>query len=274
MTRIPNVLTIAGSDPGGGAGIQADLKAFSAAGAYGCAVITALTAQNTCGVSGIHLPPADFVARQLDTLFEDIDIDAVKIGMIATAAIAGTVADALARHAAGPIVLDPVMVAKGGDRLLDTAAVAVLRDRLLPMAAVITPNLPEAGVLLDRPAPEDAEGMAAAAEALAAFGPRAVLLKGGHLAGDTSPDLLWVDGAAHWLPGRRIDTPNTHGTGCTLSSAIAARLPVAPDLVTAVRAAKLYVAGAIAHADRLSVGHGHGPTHHFHALWPEETATS
>jgi len=272
VTRIANVLTVAGSDPGGGAGIQADLKTFSALGAYGCAAITALTAQNTRTVTGIHTPPAAFVAEQLDTLLADIRIDAVKIGMVATAEIAAAVAGALARHARGPVVLDPVMVAKGGDRLLDADAVATLRDRLLPLAAVVTPNLPEAGVLLDRPAPDGPAAMEDAAAALTALGPPAVLLKGGHLDGAESPDLLWADGAAHWLPGRRVATANTHGTGCTLSAAIAALLPVSADLPAAVRAAKAYVAGALAAADRLSVGRGHGPTHHFHALWPAPVA--
>jgi hydroxymethylpyrimidine/phosphomethylpyrimidine kinase len=270
MTRIPNVLTIAGSDPSGGAGIQADLKTFSALGAYGCAVLTALTAQNTRAVTGVHPIPPDFVARQIDTLVEDVDLAAAKVGMVADAAIAEAVADALGRAAMPAVVVDPVMVAKSGDRLLDSAAVASVRDRLLPLATVVTPNLPEAGVLLDRTSPSNRDEMADAAADLAALGPRAVLLKGGHLADGPAVDLLWLDGEIRTFEAPRLATRNTHGTGCTLSSAIAALLP-RRSIPDAVAEAKAYVHTAIAAADHLTVGSGHGPTHHFHALWTETT---
>lgn len=266
MTAIPNVLTIAGSDPSGGAGIQADLKTFSALRTYGCAAITALTAQNTRGVTGVHPVPPAFVAQQIDTLTADVALAAAKTGMLADAPIVAAVADALARAALPALVVDPVMVAKSGDRLLDRDAVAALRERLLPQATVLTPNLPEAGVLLDRPAPTDRAGMARAAADLAALGPRAVLIKGGHLADGPAVDLLWRDGAVRQFEAPRLATGNTHGTGCTLSAAIAALLATRA-IEDAVAKAKAYVHAAIAAADRLTVGGGHGPTHHFHALW-------
>lgn len=264
---IPNVLSIAGSDPSGGAGIQADLKAISANGAYAMAVITALTAQNTRGVSGVELVPADFVAAQIDAIFADIRVDAVKIGMIGTSAIASAVADALQRNQAHHIVLDPVMVAKGGDRLLSPEAVAILLDRLLPLTDVLTPNLPEAAALLATAEPTDRRTMAALADRLRQLGPRTVLLKGGHLGSADSPDYLCTASGGHWLEGTRTATGNTHGTGCTLSSALAAQLARTGDPLESARRAKAYVAGAIDHADALDVGTGHGPTHHFHVLW-------
>ncbi|MCO5144764.1 MAG: bifunctional hydroxymethylpyrimidine kinase/phosphomethylpyrimidine kinase [Aquamicrobium sp.] len=264
---IANVLSIAGSDPSGGAGIQADLKAFSARGVYGMAVLTALTAQNTRGVSGVHLVPAEFVARQIEAVFADVRVDAVKIGMIATAEIAEAVADALAAHRDVPVVLDPVMVAKGGAALLDPAAVDALTRRLLPLASVLTPNLPEAAALLGVPVAASRAEMAAQAAKLRALGAGAVLVKGGHLDGDDSPDVLATAGEPLWLEGRRLTTRNTHGTGCTLSSTLAAELAKGSPLPEAVCAAKAYVAEAIANAERLTVGSGHGPVHHFHALW-------
>ncbi|PWR00860.1 bifunctional hydroxymethylpyrimidine kinase/phosphomethylpyrimidine kinase [Meridianimarinicoccus roseus] len=264
---IHNVLSIAGSDPSGGAGIQADLKTFSARGCYGMAALTALTAQNTVGVSGVHTVPPGFVADQIAAVFADIRVDAVKIGMIASAEIAAAVADALAPHVGIAVVLDPVMVAKGGAPLLPGDAVDALRDRLLPLATHLTPNLPEAAVLLEAPEATDRDMMQVQAAALAALGPPAVLLKGGHLAGDDSPDVLVVEDAAHWFTGPRHDTANTHGTGCTLSAALAAELAKGLPDTDAVAAAKNYVSGAVAAAHRLDVGHGHGPTHHFHALW-------
>jgi hydroxymethylpyrimidine/phosphomethylpyrimidine kinase len=269
MSDIRNVLSIAGSDPSGGAGIQADLKTFAARGTYGMAVLTALTAQNTQGVTGIHTVPADFVADQIAAVFDDITVHAVKIGMIANADIARAVADALRPHAGIAVVLDPVMVAKGGARLLPDDAVAALRDDLLPLATHLTPNIPEAAVLLGAPEATDRDMMQLQAAALAALGPPAVLLKGGHLAGDDSPDVLVIEDAAHWFTAPRTATANTHGTGCTLSAALAAELAKGLHDTDAVAAAKTYVAGAVAHADRLTVGHGHGPTHHFHALWTE-----
>jgi hydroxymethylpyrimidine/phosphomethylpyrimidine kinase len=268
---IPNVLTIAGSDPSGGAGIQADLKTFSALGAYGASVLTALTAQNTQGVRAFTVVEPDFVAAQIDAVFDDLRIDAVKIGMVASAAIAAVIADRLRHHRARNIVLDPVMVAKSGDTLLLPDAIDTIRTQLVPLATVITPNLAEAGVLLDGPAPASLAEMDVAVRALHRLGPAAVLLKGGALAGDASPDLLFDGAGVTTLPARRIATRNTHGTGCTLSAAIAALLPRLP-LADAVRRAKTYLTAALAASDRLTVGHGRGPVHHFHALWTEDAA--
>jgi hydroxymethylpyrimidine/phosphomethylpyrimidine kinase len=269
---IANVLTIAGSDPSGGAGIQADLKTFGALGAYGAAVITALTAQNTRAVTGVHLVPPDFVAAQLDTLFADLRIDALKIGMIASAAIAARVADRLQALGARNIVLDPVMVAKSGDRLLDEDAVDTLRRKLLPLAEIITPNLAEAGVLLGRAAPTTLKAMHVAAVDLHALGCRHVLIKGGHLDGAESTDLLFDGRDTVTISAPRLATRHTHGTGCTLSAAIAALIPQRRNLATAVRDAKAYVTGAIAAGGALSVGGGHGPLHHFYRFWHQEGA--
>jgi len=266
---IANVLSIAGSDPSGGAGIQADLKAFSALGAYGMAVITALTAQNTQEVRSFQTVDPGFVAEQIDTIFADVRVDAVKIGMVATAEIATAIADRLRHHGARDIVLDPVMVAKSGHHLLREDAVAALRDTLVPIARVITPNLPEAGVLLGAPEPATLADMRVAIRDLHRLGPEWVLLKGGHLTGTESTDLLFDGHTVTELQSHRIDTRNTHGTGCTLSSAIAALLP-RHDMVEAVRRAKAYLTGAIAASDRLTVGSGHGPVHHFYALWTED----
>ena len=269
---IANVLSIAGSDPSGGAGIQADLKAFAANGAYGMAVITALTAQNTQGVRSFQIVDPAFVAEQIDAIFADIRVDAVKVGMVATQGVATAIAERLRHHEARNIVLDPVMVAKSGHHLLLEDAVAALRRQLVPLARVITPNLPEAGVLLGAPSPQTLADMHRAVRELHRLGPQWVLLKGGHLTGEHSTDLLFDGNTVTELPGRRIDTRNTHGTGCTLSSAIAALLP-RYDMVEAVRRAKAYLTEAIAASDRLSVGHGHGPVHHFHDLWNEEPAS-
>jgi hydroxymethylpyrimidine/phosphomethylpyrimidine kinase len=268
---IPNVLTIAGSDSGGGAGIQADLKTFAALGANGASVLTALTAQNTRAVTAIHDVSPAFVTAQLDAVFGDIEFSAVKIGMLSSPAIIEVVTDGLRRHGARNVVVDPVMVAKSGDRLLREDAVAALRQRLLPLATVITPNLPEAAVLLDREEAEDEAGMIDAAARLRQLGPQAVLLKGGHLAkGAASVDVLDDGAEPLTLAAPRIATANTHGTGCTLSSAIAALLARGLSLREAVTQAKTYVTAAIQAADRLQVGHGHGPVHHFHALWRED----
>ncbi|MEQ6917958.1 bifunctional hydroxymethylpyrimidine kinase/phosphomethylpyrimidine kinase [Halomonas aquatica] len=264
---IPNSLTIAGSDPGGGAGIQADLKTFSALGSYGTSVITALTAQNTRGVAGVHPVPADFIGAQLDTLLDDIDIDAVKVGMVASRQVAEVIRDALAARRPRWVVLDPVMVAKSGDTLVDDAGIAAVRDCLVPLADLITPNLPEAAVLLDRPVPQDRGGMEAMAPALRALSAGAVLLKGGHLRGEACPDLLITGERLRWLEGPRIDTGNLHGTGCTLSSAITARLALGDTLPDAVTAAKAWLSRALDQSHRLDVGQGHGPVHHFHAWW-------
>ncbi|MGE3149972.1 MAG: bifunctional hydroxymethylpyrimidine kinase/phosphomethylpyrimidine kinase [Pseudorhodoplanes sp.] len=263
----PIAVTIAGSDSGGGAGIQADLKTFSALGVYGASVVTALTAQNTRGVSAIHDVPADFIAAQIDAVFSDLDVVAVKIGMLSQPATIRAVADGLKRHRQTRIVLDPVMVAASGDRLLAPEAVAVLRDALIPQALLVTPNLPEAAVLLDTPPATSEAQMREQAERLLVLGPRAVLLKGGHGEGAESIDILIGEGFTARLAASRVATKNTHGTGCTLSAAIAAGLAKGLDLDKAVREAKTYVTAAIAAADRLSIGQGHGPVHHFHAWW-------
>jgi hydroxymethylpyrimidine/phosphomethylpyrimidine kinase len=270
-SRIPNVLTIAGVDPSGGAGILADVKAMSANGAYACAVVAALTAQNTRGVDGIFAVPHAFVAQQIDTLFADVRIDAAKIGMVGQAQVIAAVADRLAHWHPPHVVLDPVMVAKSGDALLEKAAVGALREALLPQATVITPNLPEAGVLLEAAAPEDVKGMYRAAErlrnAMTHAGERWVFLKGGHLPSGDAVDLLHDGDRMIEIAAPRIASTNTHGTGCTLSAALAALLPQAPDVPTAARRAKDYLTKAIAAAGRLDVGKGHGPVHHFHPWW-------
>jgi hydroxymethylpyrimidine/phosphomethylpyrimidine kinase len=266
---IRNVLSIAGSDPSGGAGIQADLKAFSARGVYGMAVLTALTAQNTQGVSGVHLVPPQFVADQINAVFADVRVDAVKIGMIANAGIADAVAGALTDHRDIPIVIDPVMIAKGGAALLAPEAVDVLTRQLLPLATLLTPNLPEAAALLHQPVATNRAEMAAQAERLLALGPAAVLVKGGHLDSDESPDVLATAAGLHWFEARRVPTKNTHGTGCTLSSALAAELAKGASAQEAVAIAKDYLAGAVAAAGSLTVGSGHGPVQHFHALWKD-----
>jgi hydroxymethylpyrimidine/phosphomethylpyrimidine kinase len=265
---VPNVVSIAGIDPSGGAGVLADIKTFSALGAYGCGVIAALTAQNTRAVTGIHEVPPAFLALQLETLFTDVRIDAAKIGMLATSALIGVVADALRRHRPRFVVLDPVMVAKSGDRLLRPDAVQALIRDLLPLATVVTPNLPEAGDLLGRTVSDAPDDMRDAARDLHALGARAVLLKGGHGTGQRLTDLLYVDGRSVLISADRIATANTHGTGCTFSSAIAALLPRRATLEIAVRDAHAYVNAAIAAAGQLRVGGGHGPLNHFHALWP------
>lgn len=268
---IPNVLSIAGSDPSGGAGIQADIKAISTNGAFAMTVLTALTAQNTRGVTGVHLVPPDFVTAQIKAIFDDVRVDAIKIGMIATADIATAVADALSGVSV-PIVLDPVMIAKGGAPLLQSDAIAVLRARLLLMADVLTPNLPEAACLLDTDVATSRAEMESQGRALLEHGARAVLMKGGHLDTSDSPDCLVTEKDTHWFGGPRVATSNTHGTGCTLSSALAAQLAFGRDTATATEAAKIYTAHAIAHAGALNVGTGHGPTHHFAALYAAQGA--
>ena len=264
---IRNVLTIAGSDPSGGAGIQADLKAFSARGCYGMAVITALTAQNTTGVSAVMPLDPGFVAEQIRMVFADIRVDAVKIGMIANAGIARAVADMLRPHRGIPVVLDPVMIAKGGASLLDPEAIDALTSELLPLATLLTPNLPEAAALLGDPEACSRRIAESQAIRLTGLGPEAVLVKGGHLPGEESPDVLVAGGAVTWFEGNRIHTRNTHGTGCSLSSAIAAELAKGLETPEAVRLAKAWLAEAVRASGKLSVGSGHGPVHHFHALW-------
>tara|TARA_R110001583_G_scaffold195457_1_gene373828 strand:+ start:32859 stop:33722 length:864 start_codon:yes stop_codon:yes gene_type:complete len=275
-SSVPNVVSIAGVDPSGGAGVFADLKTFSALGAYGCGVVAALTAQNTQAVTGVHVPPTDFLRLQIDTLFSDVSLHATKIGMLGSAEVTATVADRLGHWQAANVVLDPVMVAKSGDSLLAKSAINMMRDALFPQAFMITPNLPEAGVLLEQRAPESVKEMYRAAERLRELLPlsseRWVMLKGGHLPGNDLVDLLFDGDRMIELPAPRIETKNTHGTGCTLSSAIVALLPRHTGgfrpVEAAVRQARQWLLGAIAHSGELSVGHGHGPVHHFHAMWP------
>jgi len=263
---IPVALTIAGSDSSGGAGIQADLKTFAAFGVYGASVITALTAQNTQGVSGIHQVPAVFVTAQLDAVFGDLEVKAVKIGMVAQLATIEAIMAGLERWTPRNVVLDPVMVATSGDRLLAADAVEALRTRLIPRASLITPNLPEAAALLNEPVASSEAAIERQGRQLLAMGCPAVLIKGGHGQGTESIDYLFSAGGTVALTAPRIATKNTHGTGCSLSSAIAAGLAKGDDLETAVRSAKVWVSAAIAAADRISVGHGNGPIHHFHAF--------
>jgi hydroxymethylpyrimidine/phosphomethylpyrimidine kinase len=265
MTAI--ALTIAGSDSSGGAGIQADLKTFAALGVYGASVIAALTAQNTQGVTAVHDVPADFILAQMDAVFSDLDVAAVKIGMLSQVVTIEAVARGLERHCARNIVLDPVMVAASGDRLLAAGAVDALRRLLIPRALVITPNLPEAAALLSGKEAANEDEMAAQAHALLKLGARNVLIKGGHAEGIESIDLLVGENGQERFAASRVATNNTHGTGCTLSSAIAAGLAKGFDLRAAARAAKDYVTAAIAAADTLHVGRGHGPLHHFYDQW-------
>lgn len=263
----PIALTIAGSDSSGGAGIQADLKTFAALGVYGASAITALTAQNTRGVTGIQAVPADFVTAQIDAVFSDLDVGAVKIGMVAQAASIDAIAAALSRWAPRHVVLDPVMVATSGDRLLAAEAVEALRKKLMPLASVITPNLPEAAALLDEPVAASEAAIESQGRRLLALGCRAVLIKGGHGEGAESIDYLVDPRKTIALAAPRLVTSNTHGTGCSLSSAIAAGLAKGEDLERAVQSAKAWISVAIAAADRFSVGHGHGPIHHFHRFY-------
>lgn len=264
----PIALTIAGSDSSGGAGIQADLKTFAAHQVYGASVIVALTAQNTMGVTAIHAVPADFVTQQIDAVFSDLDVAAVKIGMLATAGLIETVAEGLVRHKARNIVLDPVMVAASGARLLEDKAVDAIRRLLFPLATLVTPNLPEAAALLGSAMATSDAAIDEQAERLIGFGAENVLLKGGHGSGETSTDLLLLAGGQRQrFSAPRHDTRNTHGTGCTLSSAIASGLAKGLALPEAVGQAKTYISAAIAAADQVPVGHGHGPVHHFHHWW-------
>ncbi len=265
MTAI--AVTIAGSDSGGGAGIQADLKTFSALGVYGASVVTALTAQNTLGVSAIHAVPADFVTAEIDAVFSDLDVDAVKIGMLGAPDVIAAVAEGLERWRQTRVVLDPVMVATSGDPLVPDEAVAAIRDRLIPRAMIVTPNLPEAARLLGEPVAADRAAMEVQAARLLELGAHAVLIKGGHASGAESADFMLTTHSQRWLVAPRLDTENTHGTGCTLSSAIAAGLALGRDLDDAVAAAKDYLTAALAAADRLSIGKGRGPVHHFHQWW-------
>ncbi len=264
----PNLLSIAGSDPSGGAGVQADLKTFAALRCYGMAVVTALTAQNTRGVSGVHVPPADFVAAQIDAIFADIDVAAVKIGMLGSAPVVEAVAARLAFHRAPAIVLDPVLVATSGDPLATSGVERAMIDHLFPIATIVTPNLDEAARLSGLARPVDVVGLRATAERLHRLGAKAVLIKGGDAVGPTSDDLYFDGVTERIFSGLRVATRNTHGTGCTLSSAIAAYLGRGTTLPDAIDAAKIYLTGALKAADELQVGGGHGPLQHFFELWP------
>jgi len=266
MKRI-NALTIAGTDPSGGAGIQADLKTFSALGAYGCSVITALVAQNTRGVQSVYRIEPDFVAAQLESVFSDVRIDTTKIGMLAETDIVEAVAEQLLRHQVKNVVLDTVMLAKSGDPLLSPSAVDTLRKKLLPQVALITPNLPAAAALLDAPHARSEQEMKAQGQALLAMGCEAVLMKGGHLDDAESPDWLFTRAGAMRFTAPRVKTKNTHGTGCTLSAALAALRPRHQSWAETVQEAKIWLSRALAQADTLEVGHGAGPVHHFHAWW-------
>lgn len=258
----PRVLSIAGSDSGGGAGIQADLKTFSALGCFGMTAITALTAQNTCGVRSIHGVPPPMLRDQIDAVMEDMGADAVKIGMLHSPEIVRTVAQAIDRHGLRNVVFDPVMVATSGSVLIDNAAIEVLVRELFPRAAVITPNLDEAALLVGH-ALTCAHDMEQAALSLLAKGARAVVLKGGHLPGDTVIDLLvTAAGEKTWMEAPRIDSPNTHGTGCTLSSAMAAYLALGASLSEAVSQARSYVREALQHGAQVRTGKGSGPLNH------------
>ena len=260
--RYARVLTIAGSDSGGGAGIQADLKTFAALGCYGMSAITALTAQNTTGVRSIHPIPPAMLADQIDAVVEDIGVDAVKIGMLHSPEIAQTVADAIDRHQLTQVVFDPVMVATSGAVLINPEAMAVLVQAVFPRVGVITPNLDEAALLLGRAISTEAE-MEEAATELLAKGASAVLLKGGHLVGDTVSDLLMqAGGEKTWMRAQRIPTSNMHGTGCTLSAAIAAHMALGKPLINAVQSARIFVRGALEAGAQIRTGHGSGPLNH------------
>jgi hydroxymethylpyrimidine/phosphomethylpyrimidine kinase len=262
-------LTIAGSDSSGGAGIQADIKTFSALGVYGASAITALTAQNTRGVDEVMAVPPEFVLAQMRSVGRDLAVDAIKIGMLATGTIVEAVAEGLDEFPGVPVVLDPVMVATSGDPLLDEDAVDLLRTRLMPRADVITPNLREAAVLLGEPVESREQWLEGRAERLRELGASAVLLTGGESIAETALDIFVDRNGAQRLEAPRVLTENTHGTGCTLSSAIAAELAKGESLDRAVKTAKLYVTAAIIAADEIEVGQGRGPVHHFHAFWPK-----
>jgi hydroxymethylpyrimidine/phosphomethylpyrimidine kinase len=263
----PVALTIAGSDSSGGAGIQADLKSFAALAVYGASAITALTAQNTRGVSGIHPVPPEFVTAQLDAVFADLAVGAVKTGMLGGRATIDAIAAAFKRWSPPSVVIDPVMIATSGDRLLPADAVDALCTKLIPLAAIITPNLPEAAVLLSEPLAASDAAIESQGRRLLSLGCSHVLIKGGHGHGSESIDYLISANSTVPLASPRLATQNTHGTGCSLSAAIAAGLAKGEDMETAVRNAKAFISAAIASADRFAVGHGHGPVHHFHRYY-------
>ena len=267
MSTIPIALTIAGSDSGGGAGIQADLKSFSANRVYGASVITALTAQNTLGVTGVHDIPANFITAQMDAVFSDLKVDAVKIGMLSQISVIEAVAAGLEKYKAKNIVFDPVMVTTSGDPLLAEEAVDAIKSILMPKADLLTPNLHESAKLTGRSLAESNEEMIEQASILLNEGAKAILIKGGHSKSEECSDLLKTHSEEIWISAKRINTKNTHGTGCSLSSAIAANLAHDMSLQEAVSKAKKWLTNAIATSDQLDIGKGSGPVHHFHNLW-------
>lgn len=263
-------LTIAGSDSGGGAGIQADLKSFSANGVFGMSVITAVTAQNTVEVRSVQNIARSIIKDQIEAVFDDIVVDAVKIGMLSSVDTIEVVSEGLQKYKPEWIVLDPVMVSKGGHHLLQQEAVSALKEKMIPFATIVTPNIPEAEVITNNSI-ESEEDMMNACKKIHSLGAKAVLLKGGHLEG--APNDLFYDGSDfHWFKGKRYNTKNTHGTGCTLSSAIAANLAKGTSLLEAVQHAKTYISIAIEHS--LELGHGHGPTNHFYELYEKANSSN
>ncbi|PLK58985.1 bifunctional hydroxymethylpyrimidine kinase/phosphomethylpyrimidine kinase [Candidatus Palibaumannia cicadellinicola] len=267
MKRINNILSIAGSDPCGGAGIQADLKTFSALGTYGTSVLTSLVAQNTYGVQAVYPISTEFIIQQLNSILSDVQIDSAKIGLLCQAAIIRVVAAELKQYSIPWLVLDTVMVAKSGDQLLDKDAVRCLRDELLPLVSIITPNLPEAAVLLGCTLAQDENQMCQQGRKLLKLGSKAVVMKGGHLMGIESPDWLITSQEELRFTSPRIDTKNTHGTGCTLSAALAALRPRYKDWAETLDVAKVWLQQALLHANKLHVGQGVGPIHHFYGWW-------
>lgn len=259
---IKNILTIAGTDPSGGAGIQADIKAISANGGYAMSAITAVVAQNTQGVQSFEMMSCNLIAQQIRAVFDDVQVDAVKIGMLGDAKVIQTVAEQLKHYKPSKIVLDPVMVAKSGDRLLAQEAITAMQDELMPLVHLITPNLPEAADLLGEAEAQNIDEMTQQAHKLG----QTVFLKGGHLSSSQSPDLLVKNNQEHWFESHRINTQNSHGTGCTLSAAIATNWAKTDDLITACKQSKSYLTQALAQSEHLNVGKGHGPVHHFYQL--------
>ncbi len=254
------VLTVAGSDSGGGAGIQADLKTFAALRVYGTSAVTAVTAQNTSRVTGVHSLPAEFVAKQVEAVVEDIGVDALKTGMLANPDIINAVAEVIRRYNLGPLVVDPVMVAQSGDVLVERAAIKALREELLPLAAIVTPNLDEATILADQEV-KNLEDMKAAAQSIFSLGPDWVLVKGGHMEGNTVTDLLYDGSEFRYYTSSRLAASNTHGSGCTYAAAITAMLTRNPEVPEAVGLAREYLLAAL--AEGINIGKGSGPLHHF-----------
>ncbi len=267
MAFIPVALTIAGSDSGGGAGIQADLKTFAALGVYGCSAITSLTAQNTLGVQGVLPTPPEFVGAQIQSVLSDIDVGAIKTGMLATAKIIDLVADTLTQYTRIPLIIDPVMIATSGDCLLAQDAIAVLIKKLIPLATIVTPNLIEAAALLGRPIARNQLEVQQQAKQILAMGAQAVLIKGGHAQSDEANDFLLTSSAQFNFTAPRIATKNTHGTGCALAAAIAAGLAKNLTVADAVKQAKEYLHNALVHASELRIGRGSGPVHHFYQFY-------